>query len=90
MSVVRHDIAVADGAVTVLDEAKNMRQIPNPPRAAVCVIRAERQGAGLLITLVITEDIEDSSGQRSLHVTDIGNAVRTVRHFLTRFADSSQ
>jgi hypothetical protein len=76
-------------AVTVSGKTENMCQISNPPRAALCVIRAERQGTGLLITLVVTEDVEDISDQRSLHVADIGDAVDAVRHFLIRFAGSS-
>jgi len=40
----------------------------------------------MLITLVITADIEEISGQRSMHVTDIDAALDAVRHFLVRFA----
>jgi hypothetical protein len=79
---------VADGVVTVVDEAKGMGHIP--PRAAVCVIRAERQGTGLLITLVITENVEDISDQRSRHVTGVDDAVDAVRQFLIRFVGSSR
>ena len=81
---------MVNGAVTASGKAENMCQIPNPPRAALCVIRAERQDTGLLITFVITDDVEDISDQRSLHVADIGDAVDTVRHFLIRFAGSSR
>jgi len=56
-----------------------------PPRAAVCIVRAERQGAGMLISLVIAENIEEISGQRSMHVTNIDAALDAVRHFLVQF-----
>ena len=68
------------------DGVEDMRQIP--PRVAVCVIRAERQGAGMLVTLVITADIEEASNQR-LHVTDIDTALETVRRFLLQFSGSA-
>jgi hypothetical protein len=73
--------------VTVPDKAGSMCQVP--PRAAVCIVRAERQDTGMLITLVIAANIEEISSQRSLHVTDIDVALDTVRHFLVQFADSS-
>jgi hypothetical protein len=42
----------------------------------------------MLITLVITADIEEISGERSLHVSDIDAALDAVRQFLVRFAGS--
>jgi hypothetical protein len=77
----------ADDVVTVLDKAWGMRQVP--PRAAVCIVRAEQQDTGMLITLVISANIEEISSQRSLHVTDIDVALDAVRHFLVQFAGSS-
>jgi hypothetical protein len=77
---------VTHGVVTIVAEAEGMSHIP--PRAAVCVVRAERQGTGMLITLVITPDIEEISGERSLHVSDIDAALDVVRQFLVRFAGS--
>jgi hypothetical protein len=59
------------------------------PPAAVCVVRAERQGAGLLITLIINADIDQVSRQRLEHFADIDAALEAVRHFLVQFADSS-
>jgi hypothetical protein len=59
------------------------------PRAAVCVVRAERQDAGLLITLTISVDIDQVSGQRVHHFADIDGALETIQHFLTQFADST-
>jgi hypothetical protein len=70
----------------VADEVEGMRQIP--AQAAVCVIRAERQGTGMLVTLAITADIEEASIQR-LHVTDIDAALEAVRHFLIQFSGSA-
>ena len=58
-------------------------------RAAVCVVRAERQDTGLLITLVINADIDQISRQRVLHFADIDAALNAVRGFLVRFGDSS-
>jgi hypothetical protein len=60
-----------------------------PPRAAVCIVRAEQQDTGLLITLVIAANVEQISGQQSLHVTDIDAALDAVRHFLVQFAGPS-
>jgi hypothetical protein len=74
--------------VTVPDEAGSMRQVP--PRAAVCIVRAERQDTGMLITLVIAANVEEISSQQSLHVTDIDAALDAVRHFLAQFAGSSR
>ena len=59
------------------------------PRAAVCVVRVERQDAGLLITLVINADIDRVSTPRLLHYADIDAAVDAIRRFLVQFADSS-
>jgi hypothetical protein len=73
--------------VTVVEHAEGMMRVY--PQAAVCVVRAERQDAGLLITLVINADIEQISGQQLLHFADIDAAVTAVRHFLVQFADSS-
>ena len=63
-----------------------MRQVP--ARAAVCIVRAERQDAGMLITLVIAANIEEISSQRTLHAADIDTALDAVRHFLVQFAGS--
>jgi hypothetical protein len=59
------------------------------PRAAVCVVRAERQEAGLLITLVINADIDNVSGQRLAHFADIDAALDAIGHFLVQFAGAS-
>jgi hypothetical protein len=59
------------------------------PRAAVCVVRAERQDAGLLITLIINADIDQVSRQQVEHFADIDAALEAVQHFLDQFADSS-
>lgn len=74
--------------VTVPDKAVSMRQVP--ARAAVCIVRAERQDVGMLITLVIAANIEEISSQRTLHATDIDTALDAVRHFLVQFAGSPQ
>lgn len=58
-------------------------------RAAVCVVRAERQDFGLLITLVINADIDQVSREWVQHFTDIDAALDAVRDFVIRFANSS-
>jgi hypothetical protein len=75
------------GAVTALEHAGDMADIQ--PRAAVCVVRVERQDAGLLITLMVNADIDQCSRQQVLHLADIDAALDAVRHFLAQFADSS-
>lgn len=82
----KQEIPVTHGVMTMVDEAEGISHIP--PRAAVCVVRAERQGTRMLITLMITADIEEISGERSLHVNDIDGALEAVRHFLVRFRGS--
>jgi hypothetical protein len=59
------------------------------PRAAVCVVRAERQDPGLLITLTINADIDRVSRQQVQHFADIDGALEAIQHFLTQFADST-
>jgi hypothetical protein len=58
------------------------------PRAAVCVVRAEQQDTGLLITLVINADIHHVSREQLLHFADIDAALDAIRDFLVQFADS--
>jgi len=64
-----------------------MRQVT--PQAAVCIVRAERQDMGMLITLMVAANIEEVSGRRSLHFTEIDVALDAIRDFLVQFADSS-
>ena len=59
------------------------------PRAAVCVVRAERQATGLLITLVINADIDESARRQLLHFADVDAALAAVRNFLVQFAGKS-
>jgi hypothetical protein len=73
-----------DDVVTAVDHPEGMWH--SPQRTAVCVVRAERQETGLLITLVINPDIEEISAQRSLRVADIDAALDAVRQFLVGFA----
>ena len=55
------------------------------PRTAVCVVRAEQQGDGLLITLVLAPDIERISWKRQIRMGDIEAAMEVVRRFLVEF-----
>jgi hypothetical protein len=85
----RRSAAASDpnGVVTVHGHAEGMRQVH--PQAAVCVVRAERQETGLLITLVINVDIDEVSPQRRLHFADIDAALAAVRNFLVQFEVTS-
>jgi hypothetical protein len=58
--------------------------------AAVCIVRAERQGTGLLITLLINSDIEGSTSSWSQQMTDIDAAVAAIRRFLVTLAQNQE
>jgi len=74
-----------DGPVTALHHAGVMTDIH--PQAAVCVVRVERQDAGLLITLVINADIDQVSKQQLAYFADIDAALDAIRHFLVQFTE---
>jgi hypothetical protein len=74
----------ADGVVTVTDHDEGM--VRSPRRTAVCVVRVERQLAGLLITLTLNPDIEEMSSQRSQRTNEIDTAMATIRQFLVDFS----
>ena len=59
-------------------------------RTGVCLVRIERQGSGVLITLRTNDDIRQLSTERVDTVADVGAAVQMVREFLTTFARCSQ
>jgi hypothetical protein len=59
-------------------------------RTGVCLVRIERQGSGVLITLRTNDDIRQLSTERVDTVADVGAAVQLVREFLTAFARRSQ
>jgi hypothetical protein len=49
------------------------------------VVRIEKQGSGVLITLRTNDDIEQLSTERVFTVADVSAAVKVVREFLTAF-----
>jgi hypothetical protein len=57
----------------------------NPGSTAVCIVRVERQGDGLLITLLTNSNIAEASSERSTKLTGIDEALAAVREFLVGF-----
>ena len=55
-------------------------------RTAVCLVRAEKQDPGLLITLLMSNDVERGLTLSPKVVVGIDEAVEEVRRFLTTFA----
>ena len=62
----------------------------NPAQTGVCIIRAERQGTGLLITLRLTTDITNLSRESSVSTGDVEAALAAVRGFLREVAAGRQ
>lgn len=56
------------------------------PQAAVCVVRAERQSSGLLITVTVHRDMVAEHSDPPQHFSDIGDAIGAVTGFLESFA----
>ncbi len=52
---------------------------------AVCVVRLEHQGDGLLISLRLTLDIRSTSGEWRSTFGDVDEALATIRAFAVRF-----
>jgi hypothetical protein len=62
----------------------------SPPTAtAVCIVRMECQGSGLLISLRMTRDIRHTSGVLERSFADIDQALRAVREFMEAFGGES-
>jgi hypothetical protein len=59
-------------------------------RVGICLVRIERQGSGVLITLRTNDDIEQVSTERVRTVADVAAAVQIVREFLDAYAGRSQ
>jgi hypothetical protein len=56
-----------------------------PGSTAVCIVRAERQRGGMLITLLTNRDITEASTKRSDKFTEIDDVVAALRAFLVGF-----
>jgi len=62
----------------------------NTSRAGFCVVRVETQDGGVLIKLLINDDVLQCSTERVRTVTDVDAAVQVVSEFLTAFMRRSQ
>jgi len=52
---------------------------------AVCVVRLEHQGDGLLISLRLTLDVRSTSGEWRSTFGDVDEALAAIRAFTVRF-----
>jgi hypothetical protein len=57
----------------------------HPPRVGLCIIRLEREGARVLVSLRLAADITEGSGERQHRFTDIDLALQVVHDFMTSF-----
>jgi len=62
---------------------------PGPP-TAVGIVRLEREGARVRITLRLTSDIDSPDAEWSHECTDVDEAVTVLRSFLNRFVADSR
>jgi hypothetical protein len=62
---------------------------PGPP-TAVGIVRLEREGARVRITLRLTSDIDSPNAEWSRECMDVDDAVTVFRSFLDRFVAASQ
>jgi hypothetical protein len=69
--------------VTLLRHTQDVRNKASP--TGVCVLRAEPQGAGVVITLRLNPDVDDVSQERVQRVTEVESAIRIVSVFLSRY-----
>jgi len=60
--------------------------ISQPPRAGVCIIRLEHDGARLRVSLRLSADVANRSDERKYRFTDIDRALEVVRDFMRSFA----
>ena len=60
-----------------------------PTVTAVCILRMECQGSGLLISLRLTSDIRQASGELERSFADIDQALGAVREFMEAFGGES-
>ena len=55
------------------------------PKAAVCIIRVERESRGLLITVTVNRDVAEARAEPPIRFTATSEAVATVIRFLESF-----
>jgi hypothetical protein len=56
-----------------------------PPRAGVCIIRLEHDGARLRVSVRLSADVANRSSERQHRFTDIDRALEVVRDFMRSF-----
>lgn len=56
-----------------------------PPRTGLCIIRLECEGARVLVSVRLSADITERSGERQYRFADIDQALQVVRDFMTSF-----
>jgi hypothetical protein len=61
----------------------------NPSRAGFCLVSIKMQAGGVLIKLLINDDVLQCSTEREEHTTDVGAAVQVISEFLTSFVRRS-
>ena len=55
------------------------------PRVAVCVVRAESQPSGLLVTVTVNRDVVVEHSEPPRHFSDTAEAADAVAEFLDSF-----
>lgn len=60
-----------------------------PTATAVCILRMECQGSGLLISLRLAPDIRQTSGVLERSFANIDQALGAVREFMEAFGGES-
>jgi hypothetical protein len=60
-----------------------------PPRVGVCIIRLEHDGARLTVSVRLSEDVANRSGERNHRFTDVDRALEVVRDFMRSFVQTA-
>jgi hypothetical protein len=74
---------------TVTSACHGVWMTNRPTATAVCILRMERQGSGLLISLRQTSDIRRTSGELERSFADIDQALGAIREFMETFGGES-
>lgn len=61
--------------------------ISQPPRAGVCIIRLEHDGTRLRVSIRLSADVANRSGERQHRFTDVDRALEVVRDFMRSFVE---
>ena len=59
------------------------------PQVGLCIIRLEREDARVLVSLRLSADITERSGERQYRFADVDQALQVVRDFMTSFVQRS-